>query len=571
MPKQAASASEFTSVVKSAAVANNIASLPAGSLLAARATASAASVSRTPLSAIASIVKQTSVAKSIEPPVVKVAVIPKPDITLKRGELASASFTVVGRDMFLAKYYKTGELQWMVTITGGGNDTVRGTATDVDGNVYIVGNFRDDTLLFKDTTNTTHTLANGNATSAHSFIAKFDTLGVLQWKARIIIPSGGVAHGMQELVVDSQSNVYFVSGSNAATAFYDKNDALQFTTTGAYYGITKYNADGTYGWLWRMTYPHNAEFPLAIDSEGNLIHYWQWVGPVTLTVNNRDGTTGITLNSSSLYVMKLNPTTGKIVWMSGTSASGENNSARAIATDKDNNIYVGFHDRNATILIRDVNASSGSLISFNTSSANFTDAYMVKYNSSGTAQWVVKVRQKTGAAVATWETIDYRSIDTDSEGNVYFTGLFYSSELGFENGNGTVSSTTLTNADASGENADIFVAKFDSAGTLLWAARIGHSWNDSIPSLRVDRASNQVYVSLFASGSGTITDGLGTSTSTGVYSRMLLIKFSTNGAVLWKASNASAWGNPRISTDSFGNLFYGSATQGDPTTVFTKM
>ena len=65
MPKQTPSASDFTSVVRSSAVANNIASLPSGSALAARAIASASTVSRTPLSTIASIVKQTTLREAL--------------------------------------------------------------------------------------------------------------------------------------------------------------------------------------------------------------------------------------------------------------------------------------------------------------------------------------------------------------------------------------------------------------------------------------------------------------------------------------------------------------------------
>lgn len=579
MPKQTPSASDFTSVVRSAAVANNIASLPSGSLLAARATASAASVSRTPLSAVSSIVKQTAVAKSIAPPpTTSVVVVPKPDPALKRTELASASFGIVGgSDAFLVKFYKSGELQWMVTMAAIGDDSIRGTATDSDGNVYIVGSFRDGTLTIKDTANNTHTLTIVNSagttisTSSHAFIAKFDTLGVLQWKARLISNVGAAAANFWDVIVDSSFNVYTVAWATVAAQYYDKDDVLRLTTAAEAYGIAKYNADGTFGWLWTIPKPYNDyEFPITIDKDNNLIHSWRSLFNSTFALRNRDGSTwrASDLNTSSLYTMKLNPTSGTVTWAAGIYGNG-NISLRAITADTSGNIYVAFHDSNNTSApIRDQGTSTGSVLTFSPSQVSSTDAFVVKYNSAGTPQWYIQIFETTGVT-ADNEAFTYKALACDSQGNLFVTGTFKSNTINFRNGDGNLSGITLTKGDTS---TDCVLAKFNSSGTLLWVVRIGGTGNSDSPgSLAIDRTTDDVFWTGYIDVVGTIIDGLGNNAGTTPYSRFNTIKFKgSDGTVLWKTYNTAAYGTARTSADPYGNLFFGSPSSGNPTIVYTK-
>jgi len=55
---------------------------------------------------------------------------------------------------------------------------------------------------------------------------------------------------------------------------------------------------------------------------------------------------------------------------------------------------------------------------------------------------------------------------TDIAGNVYVTGNFNSPTV-------TFGGTTLINADPSGSTGDIFLAKFDPFGGVIWAKSFG--------------------------------------------------------------------------------------------------
>lgn len=565
MPRQTPSASDFTVVVKSSAVANNIASLPAGSMAAARAVSSASSSSRGALSAVGAIIRQSAAAKANIPTLPRAVVVkPKPDPRLKGIELASASFAVIGRDVFLGKYYKTGELQWLVTLTGVDTETTRGTAADVDGNVFITGTYDSNTITIKDTTNAVYTLTRQTAVT-HSFVVMFNTLGVFQWSAKLSSTTA------KDIAVDSKSNVYIVSAVGAGGAIYDKNNAI-FSTLQAGYSIVKYNADGTGGWTWKVPDPYNDfEFPLTVDKDDNVIHLMRLYGNGAVSVKDRGLQTGINLTGSSIYTMKLNTSTGKVDWVSGIGTSGENGSNRALAADNGGNIYVAFHDRNGSVSVRNVGLSTGSLFSVTDSNPNYTDAYVVKYNNNGTPQWIVRIKQTSTSAILQNEVFSYGSIDCDSDGNVFIAGAFASSVIEFINGDGSTSSTTVTNAQ-SNSTYDVLLAKFNSAGILQWVARMGGSGNDSDAGVRVDQTTGGVYLAAYASGSGTITDGLGNTSSTNVSSKPIIMKFASNGALLWKAHESqSSWGAPRTAVDPYGNYYYGSHSQSGITIINTKM
>ena len=102
-------------------------------------------------------------------------------------------------------------------------------------------------------------------------------------------------------------------------------------------------------------------------------------------------------------------------------------------------------------------------------------------------------------------------IALDGAGNSHVTGLFCGSATF---GSGEANETTLTSAGSS----DIFVAKYDRHGLLLWAKRAGGTNVDEGHGIAVDGAGNS-YVTGDFSGSATFGPGEAnetTLTSTGL-------------------------------------------------------
>ena len=157
-----------------------------------------------------------------------------------------------------------------------------------------------------------------------------------------------------------------------------------------------------------------------------------------------------------------------------------------IATDGAGNVYVtGNYQGTATFAPGTTLTSAGS-----------SDAFVAKYNTSGTAQWATSIGGTSS---------DYGyGIATDSAGNVYVTGRYV---LTADFGSG-VSITSAGSYDA-------FFAKYNTSGIVQWATSIGGTFSiDAGYGIATDSAGN-VYVTGYHDG--TVTIGSTTLTSAGNY------------------------------------------------------
>ena len=128
----------------------------------------------------------------------------------------------------------------------------------------------------------------------------------------------------------------------------------------------------------------------------------------------------------------------------------------ALAVDAAGNAYV------TGSFIDSISFSSTTL--YATGPYGFSDMFIAKWNSSGQFQWA-----KSGGGLMKDEGV---GIDVDKSGNIYVTGYFQD----------TASFETLTVISAGGE--DIFLARYDSIGNLVWLKRAGGIYNDH-PSSKV--------------------------------------------------------------------------------------
>lgn len=115
----------------------------------------------------------------------------------------------------------------------------------------------------------------------------------------------------------------------------------------------------------------------------------------------------------------------------------------------------------------------------------------------------------------------YKAIAIDHSGNVYVTGTFWSPSI-------TFGSVVLTNAGTSA--GDLFVVKYDSLGTVLWAKSLGGPGNEGGYGIKVG-VSGDVYVSGFFS-SPSLSFG-GNLLQNAGNNDILLLKFDASGNKIW--------------------------------------
>lgn len=133
-----------------------------------------------------------------------------------------------------------------------------------------------------------------------------------------------------------------------------------------------------------------------------------------------------------------------------------------------------------------------------------------------------------------------KALAVDASGNVVVAGYF---EGTVDFGGGE-----LTSAGS----ADVFVAKFDSAGAHLWSKRFGDGNFQSANAVAVDASGNVIVTGSF---SGTIDFGGGALTSAGNFD-IFVAKFGSDGTHIW-SKRFGDWDNQEpyaVAVDAAGNV-----------------
>ena len=225
----------------------------------------------------------------------------------------------------------------------------------------------------------------------------------------------------------------------------------------------------------------------------------------------------------NMFLAKYDPL-GNCLWVS-QAVSGNNIRGLAVTTDAERNSYVTGRFMDTTIL------GSTQLISY-----GGPDIFIAKYNPDGICLWA---KHAGGNAISYEES--GQAICHDANDNIYITGIFW----------GTAKFDTVQLVSAG--DWDIFVAKYDSNGNLIWANRAGGSYHDMGTGLSVDSSEN-----CYVTGAFFGPTDFGTNHLTGFSGYdIFLAKYDPNGNCLWaKQAGGSGYDyGYAVSTDPSGNSY----------------
>jgi len=145
------------------------------------------------------------------------------------------------------------------------------------------------------------------------------------------------------------------------------------------------------------------------------------------------------------------------------------------------------------------------------------------------------------------------AVATDTQGNIIMTGIF--------EGTAQFGTSTLTSAGG----LDIFIAKYSSAGALIWAVKAGGTQLDWVKAICTDKNNNILITGQF---SGTATFGTST-TITASGTDIFVAKYNAAGVLQWvkKEGGSSVNRGLAIACDTLGNVivagdFSGTASFG---------
>ena len=375
----------------------------------------------------------------------------------------TANLTGIGnQDIFVAKYTSSGAYQWAFRLGSGSDDYGYGIALDSSANVYVTGYFAG-TADFDPGAG----IANLSSTGSRDiFVAKYTSAGNYQWAFNIgasTLMSSGYS-----ITVDDSANVY-VTGFFQSTADFDPGAGTAYLSAASRdIFVAKYTSSGAYQWAFKVgTGSDDYGYEIVLDSSANVYVTGYFQG--TTDFDTGAGIANLAqVGGTDIFVAKY--TSSGIYQWAFAVGSGTTDAGFSIALDGSANVYItgdfsGTADFDPGVGVANLN-STGSY-----------DIFIAKYNSSGAYQWAFKVGSTLSDAG--------NSIALDGSSNVYVIGGF-SGTADFDPGAG------VTNLTPSGL-ADLFVAKYTSAGVYQWAFNVGGTGNDFGRGIALDDSCN-IYI-----------------------------------------------------------------------------
>ena len=430
------------------------------------------------------------------------------------------------------------DLDWAKGAGGTGTDFAFGIATDAAGNSYVSGGFSGTATFGPGEANeTTLTSAGSN----DIFVARYDASGALVWAKR----AGSADFDRGAGIATNGAGNSYVTGLFSGTATFGPGEPNETTLTAA--GpqdifVAKYDTTGALIWARRADGADlDQGLGIGVDSAGNSYVTGVFSGTTTFGPGEVNQTTLAAAASLDIFVARYDPG-GALVWATRAAGTGLDE-GRGIATDGAGNSYVtGRFSGTATF-------GAGETSETTLTSAGDFDIFVARYDPSGALVWAK--RAGGGAGALGW------GVATDAAGNSYVTGAF--------SGTATFGAGEANETVLSGGSEDIFVARYDASGALVWAKRAGGGGGARGLGVATDGAGNSYVTGAFE---GTATFGPGEANETtltsagagsddGDPSDIFVASYDFSGALVWAKRAGGADGDQglAIATDGAGNSY----------------
>ena len=372
---------------------------------------------------------------------------------------------------------------WAYGIGATSNESASSITTDATGNVLATGTYYSPSITLGSTT-----LPNSGIYDI--YLVKYDGNGNVLWATKAGSPDMELA---KSIAVDATGNVIIAGYFQGATLTID---TIILTSSGGNdLFVAKYDSSGNVLWAKNAGGTLNDEaYCMDVDASGNIYLAGNFRSPAITF-----GTTTLThAGNGDIFVMKYDAA-GNALWAISAGKSF-NEQARSMTIDGSGNVLVtGYYTDSLSFGVTML------------TSAGINDAFVVKLDGNGNEMWA---KSAGGPALDVG-----RSIATDANGNVLVAGLYESTTL-------TLGTTNLTNAGL----GDIFVAKYDGNGNLIWARRVGANFNEDAAGIVTDATGNIVVTGTYYSN--TLVFGAITINNAGS-ADILTLKYDSAGNPLW--------------------------------------
>jgi gliding motility-associated-like protein len=430
------------------------------------------------------------------------------------------------------------QLTWATFFGGSSFEGPLSLTNDALGNVFTTGYLAS--ANYPTQNNSTYFQGSINGGS-DLFISKFNSTGALVWSTYY----GGSSSDMGYSVACDASGNLFVTGFTASFDFPTQNAGTFFQ--GSMAGgndafIIKFSNSGNR--LWATYYGGVAQdfsSSIGVDATGNVFVTGNTSSLNFPTQNSGTFFQGALNGGGDAFILKFD-NLGNRLW--ATYYGGElTDSFNSLTLDVNGNLFLvgqtssfSFPAQNASTFFQGTNAGG-------------QDACIIKFDNLGNRLWASYFGGSSS------ETAN--SVDCDSNGNVFISGITGSANLPLLNAGTFFQGTVLGNNDG-------FIAKFNNAGSLLWSTYFGGNASEGIfanDNLVVDLCNNVFVCFYTTSTTMPLLNACSTCyyspTFSGGFNDQFLTKFSNNGTQIWGTYFGGVGGDFRESTtvDNNGNFY----------------
>ncbi|MCD4736282.1 MAG: T9SS type A sorting domain-containing protein [Bacteroidales bacterium] len=338
----------------------------------------------------------------------------------------------------------------------------RTASCDSEGNVYVAGEF----ILNASFCDTSITTPNN---TANIFFCKFDPGGNCIWVKNI---GGSLYETCFEVATDSNDDVYITGMFDGTVSFGD----FELTTAGLYdIFLAKYSPSGECLWVVQAGGESFFDHALTLDFDSQDNVYITGCFEHTATFGDTIVSSGVPSGGNpnvewggETFVAKYS-TNGDFVWVKYIPGTHHINRGHSIAVTSEDNIFVSGKFEGEMYFENDITSSFGAF-----------DAFHFMLDSDGNTLWA----NNAGSILNDKPTPS--GIAVDENNNIYVTGFF--EDTADFNG------TQIT----SNGGWDIYLAKYDPAGNLVWIRNDGGEENERAYGIAINE--NKIFIAGYMYG-----------------------------------------------------------------------
>jgi hypothetical protein len=352
------------------------------------------------------------------------------------------------------------------------------------------------------------------------------------WAQTVSAGTGTSASDFNGVSVASDGSAVYAAGDIYGTGAYNFGPSVmsQGTCTSSNIVLVKYNSSGAAQWARTVTAGSDQSSFNSVASDGSAVYAAGYIyGTGNYNFGNGVTATG-TYIGSNVVLVQYNSSTGVAQWARTLTAGSDQSSFSSVAEASDGSVYAAGNIHGTGTY----NFGNGVIAG----TSNGYNPVLVKYNSSGVAQWAQTVTAATNES-------SFNSVSVASDGSVYAAGYIAGTGT-FNFGNNVISAGTYTNGGS------VVLVKYDSSGLAQWAQTVTAGPGDSFfTSVSAVASDGSVYAAGYIQGTGPYTFGTGVPPITGTSTdgiNMVLVKYNSAGVAQWAQTVTGGSG----SSDLFG-------------------